>query len=82
MMEHTLHVERKVIGNTRTVEVAGQPLGENQVRLSVDRFAVTANNITYAVFGDLLSYWNFSRRAAVRSGASDGLGRSCRVEQP
>jgi len=59
MMEHTLHVERKVIGNTRTVEVAGQPLGENQVRLSVDRFAVTANNITYAVFGDLLSYWNF-----------------------
>jgi hypothetical protein len=58
MLEQKLRVERKVIGNTRTIEMSGQPLGENQFRLRVGRFAVTANNIMYAVFGDLLLYWN------------------------
>ncbi|WP_394938936.1 DUF2855 family protein [uncultured Ilumatobacter sp.] len=58
-MDHALLVERKVIGNTQTVEVAEQPLDANQVRLRIDRFAVTANNITYAVFGDMLAYWEF-----------------------
>ena len=59
MMDHALLVERKVIGTTKTVEMAEQPLDENQVRLRIDRFAVTANNITYAVFGDMLAYWEF-----------------------
>src|SRR5262245_50578430 len=27
--------------------------------LRVDRFALTANNITYAVFGDAMAYWSF-----------------------
>jgi hypothetical protein len=58
-MDHALLVERKVIGTTKTVEMAEQPLDENQVRLRIDRFAVTANNITYAVFGDMLAYWEF-----------------------
>jgi hypothetical protein len=30
-----------------------------QALLRIDHFAFTANNITYAVAGDLLSYWNF-----------------------
>ena len=30
-----------------------------QALLRVDHFAFTANNVTYAVAGDLLSYWNF-----------------------
>src|SRR5258705_6357796 len=30
-----------------------------QALLRVDHFAFTANNITYAVAGDMLSYWNF-----------------------
>jgi hypothetical protein len=29
------------------------------VRLKVDHFALTANNITYAAFGDAMKYWNF-----------------------
>src|SRR5207247_10981283 len=32
---------------------------DGPARLPVDYFAFTANNITYAVAGDLLSYWNF-----------------------
>ena len=29
------------------------------VRFSVDSFGLTSNNITYAVFGDMMQYWNF-----------------------
>ena len=32
-------------------------LAPGRVRFRVDRFAVTANNITYAVAGDMLGYW-------------------------
>jgi hypothetical protein len=35
------------------------PLAEGEVRLKVDRVAVTTNNVTYAVFGDAMQYWNF-----------------------
>lgn len=34
-------------------------LTDGQVRLVVDKFALTANNITYAVVGDQMQYWNF-----------------------
>lgn len=35
------------------------PLAEGEVRLRVDMFALTANNITYAAFGDAMNYWQF-----------------------
>jgi Protein of unknown function (DUF2855) len=38
-----------------------------QTVLAIDRFALTANNITYAAFGDQMSYWNFFP-------ASEGFG--------
>ncbi len=34
-------------------------LQEGQVLLRVDRFAFTSNNVTYAAFGEAMSYWNF-----------------------
>ena len=34
-------------------------LDPGEVRLRIDSFALTANNITYAAFGDLMSYWDF-----------------------
>lgn len=34
-------------------------LGPDAVLLRIDRFALTANNITYAVFGDAMKYWDF-----------------------
>jgi hypothetical protein len=40
----------------------------DEVVLAVDRFAFTANNVTYATFGDRLSYWKFFP-------APDGWGR-------
>lgn len=41
----------------REAELA--PLQAGSVRLRVDAFAVTANNVTYAVMGDAFGYWNF-----------------------
>lgn len=34
-------------------------LPEGQVLLRIDRFALTSNNVTYAAFGEAMSYWNF-----------------------
>lgn len=36
-----------------------RPLAEGEVRLRVLSFALTANNITYAAFGDKMKYWEF-----------------------
>jgi hypothetical protein len=41
---------------------------EGKAVLAIDRFALTANNITYAAYGDQMSYWAFFP-------ASDGCGR-------
>lgn len=35
------------------------PLADKAVRASVERFAFTANNITYAATGDQIGYWQF-----------------------
>ena len=32
---------------------------EGAVRLRIDRFALTSNNITYGAFGEAMSYWSF-----------------------
>ncbi len=54
-----LEVDRAACGETRLVETPLEPLAADQVRLRVDRFALTANNVTYAVLGDMLGYWDF-----------------------
>lgn len=33
--------------------------GRGEVLCRIERFALTANNITYGVFGDAMAYWNF-----------------------
>jgi hypothetical protein len=36
-----------------------RPLAEGEVRLRIGPFALTANNITYAAFGEAMHYWQF-----------------------
>jgi hypothetical protein len=36
-----------------------RPLADGEVRLRIATFALTANNITYAAFGELMKYWQF-----------------------
>jgi hypothetical protein len=42
-----------------TSAAADVELAAGDVLLAVDRFALTANNVTYAVAGDMLNYWSF-----------------------
>lgn len=51
-------VSRTNLHETKFVESA-LALKPGQALLKVDRFALTANNITYGAFGDMMMYWNF-----------------------
>jgi hypothetical protein len=33
--------------------------GEGEILVAIDKFAMTANNVTYAASGDLFGYWQF-----------------------
>jgi hypothetical protein len=52
-------VNRKDIRETRVADAEPPEPAEGQALLEVDRFGLTANNITYAVFGEAMSYWYF-----------------------
>ena len=58
-MSRTVQVKRNVITETRIVDDEPMPLGDGEVRLRIESFSVTANNVTYAVVGDAFGYWNF-----------------------
>ena len=49
--------------NIREITVARGPAPTDcdagQVLLRIDRFALTANNVTYGVAGDQIGYWQF-----------------------
>lgn len=64
MQNVVLEVSRTDHGETRLVTDDLPDLVDGQVRLRVDSFAVTANNVTYAVAGDVLGYWDFFPAAA------------------
>jgi hypothetical protein len=53
---------------------ATRPLDEGQARLAIDRFALTANNITYAAFGEAMKYWQFFPAPAAPGGVAEPLG--------
>lgn len=44
---------------SRIVETPTANIGKGEILVKVDRFAFTANNITYALMGDQLRYWQF-----------------------
>lgn len=52
-------VNRTDFRETRALDAPSDELSAGQVRLAVERFAFTTNNITYAVAGDMLDYWGF-----------------------
>ena len=58
-MTTTFIVERKQLKNTRWTRSSPAALTDGAVRLRIDAFALTSNNITYAAFGDAMNYWGF-----------------------
>ena len=52
-------IDRKNLRSTRWDEPAARALADGEVRLQVEHFALTSNNITYGAFGDAMHYWDF-----------------------
>ena len=52
-------VQRDDLTKSEFREVPHKPLTAGQIRLTIDRFAFTSNNISYAQAGDALNYWAF-----------------------
>lgn len=55
----TLQIDRAHHAESRLRETGMPALGAGQVRFRIERFAVTANTVTYATTGDVLGYWDF-----------------------
>lgn len=58
-MAWDLLIDRADLARTELVDVAPIDPSDGQVVLKVDRVGMTANNITYAVFGVAMKYWDF-----------------------
>jgi uncharacterized protein DUF2855 len=61
-------VKRDDLRQCRIAESALPELEPGEALLRVERFGMTANNVTYAVMGEAMSYWDFFP-------AADGWGR-------
>lgn len=59
MSTTTILVRQNELGTTRIEMQADAPLADGQIRVRVDSFALTSNNITYAAFGEAMNYWQF-----------------------
>jgi len=58
-MGWALNIDKADMSKAHIVETPSVALADGQARLSVQRFALTANNVTYAVFGAIMRYWDF-----------------------
>jgi hypothetical protein len=54
-----VHVRKGALSDARIVTHQMPALEEGMVRLAIESFSVTANNVTYAVVGDGFRYWDF-----------------------
>jgi hypothetical protein len=55
----TVWIRKSALTETHMHQATLPALGDGEVRLRVESFSVTANNVTYAVVGDAFGYWNF-----------------------
>jgi len=65
----TLEVRKDDLSDSRLVTEPAPELGPGEVLFEVERFALSANNVTYGALGDRLGYWRFF------PASEDGWGR-------
>ncbi len=58
-MTTKLLVNRTMIDQAKIVERTAPLLAEGEIRVATRRFALTANNISYALSGEAIGYWRF-----------------------
>lgn len=54
-----LWVKRAALRTSQIVTRELAPLEAGEILVSIDKFALTANNISYAVSGDFIGYWKY-----------------------
>jgi len=54
-----LWVDRQDLRKTRIVSSLLPTLADGEVLVAIDQFALTSNNVSYAVSGDTIGYWGF-----------------------
>lgn len=59
MSDYCLEVSRTHLDQTRITELPAPEPAAGEAVLRIDQFAITANNITYGVAGDIIGYWQF-----------------------
>jgi len=68
-------VQKSDLAHTRTETHAVPEIIPGEVLMKVERFALTANNITYAVFGEAMRYWDFFSDLEGAAGGRVPFGR-------
>ena len=59
MNQQLLHINKSNFADSNIHEAPIDKLADGEVLFQIDKFALTSNNITYAVAGDRIGYWNF-----------------------
>lgn len=57
--QFVLEMGRQAFREMQLTAQAQQELADGEALLAISRFSLTANNVTYAMFGDGMKYWNF-----------------------
>jgi len=61
-----LWTNRKEFRKTQIVNNSLPTAGDVEVLVTIDKFGLTANNVSYALSGDAIGYWNYHPRIAAR----------------
>jgi hypothetical protein len=77
-------VDRKDFTKARVMPAAPVAVGPDQLHVVIESYALTANNITYAVAGDTMRYWSFYPAAAPELGRIPvwGFGKVAQSARP
>ena len=59
MSNYSFEVDRHQLKLSRITDLPEPEPDQGQAVIRVDQFAITANNITYGVAGDMIGYWRF-----------------------
>ena len=54
-----IQVRRLAFGETQVASVDTPELADGEILVAIDKFAMTANNVSYALSGDMIGYWKF-----------------------
>ena len=54
-----LWIDKNNFRNKRSGEAAPPKLRDGDVRVAIDKFAITSNNVGYAFSGEMIGYWRF-----------------------